>query len=101
VDDENKNTPFMNLSLLYLENIRAWEYIFFLGPLCAHFFLFFFNTWTFMWPYFKSPCPFCNNTGERDQYTWSFISMDGWKGVANFQCRSLACGVYVILIKQV
>jgi hypothetical protein len=22
---------------------------------------------------FLSPCPFCNNTGERDHYTWSLI----------------------------
>jgi hypothetical protein len=41
----------------------------------------FFNTWTFMCPYifflflsfFERTCPFCNNTGERDHYTWSFI----------------------------
>jgi hypothetical protein len=30
-----------------------------------------------------------------------FYFVDGWKGVANFQCRSLARGLYVILIKQV
>jgi hypothetical protein len=30
-----------------------------------------------------------------------FYFVDGWNAVANFQCRSLACVVYVILIKQV
>jgi len=34
-------------------------------------------------------------------FSWSFILRNGWNGIANFQCRSLACGVYVILIKQV
>jgi len=39
------NTPFMNLSLLYLDNMRAWLYIsffffsfFFYGHWCVHFF---------------------------------------------------------------
>ena len=30
-----------------------------------------------------------------------FYFVDGWNMVANFQCRSLACGVHMILIKQV
>ena len=30
-----------------------------------------------------------------------FYFVDGWNLVANFQCRSLACGVHIILIKQV
>ena len=30
-----------------------------------------------------------------------FYFVDGWNVVANFPCRSLACGVHMILIKQV
>jgi hypothetical protein len=30
-----------------------------------------------------------------------FYFVDGWNGMANIQCRSLAYGVYVILTKQV
>jgi hypothetical protein len=38
-----------------------------LGPSCAHIFFFLFLS------FFERTCPFCNNTGERDHYTWSFI----------------------------
>jgi hypothetical protein len=30
-----------------------------------------------------------------------FYFVDGWDGIANFQCRNLAGGVHVVLIKQV
>jgi hypothetical protein len=30
-----------------------------------------------------------------------FYFLDGWNRMTNFQCRSLACGVYMILINQV
>ena len=42
------NTPFMNLSLLYLDNMRTWLYycisLFFLGPSCDQFFSLFFGS---------------------------------------------------------
>ena len=50
------NTPFMNLSLLYLDNMRTWLYI------CIYFCswtfmcLIIFNTRTFMCPYFFGSC---------------------------------------------
>ena len=46
--------------------------------------------------------PHLKDTRERERaLTMEFYFVDGWNGVANFQCRSLAGGVHVILIKQV
>ena len=37
--------------------------------------------------------PLLRDTRERS-LNMEFYLVDGWNGIANFQCRSLACGVY-------
>ena len=103
------NTPFMNLSLslslLYLDIMRTWlyRYLFLL-------FLFFFS-WTLMCPFFLghaswachlffSPCLIWRIL-EREIIKHGVYFVDGWNGIADFQCRSSAGGVHMSLIKQV
>ena len=57
------NTPFMNLSLLYLDNMRTWLYIFFFsspffhGHWCVHFFwVMLLGHAIFSLSFFNSPC---------------------------------------------
>ena len=110
------NTPFINLSPFYLDNIRTWLYY------CIYSFF----SWTFMCPIFflhwdihvslffwvmllghaifflDSPC-FIWKILERERersLIIEFYFVDGWNRVANFQCGSLAGGMHVILIKQ-
>ena len=97
------NTPFMKLSLLYLEVMRTWLYIFYLDIHVSNFFhldlhgssLFFIFSILL-----ERPCLICRSTRERD-HSLEFYCVDGCNGIANFQWRSLACGVYVISIKQI
>ena len=102
------NTPFYeSLSLLFgwHEDMAIWLYIFFLGPsvskvffwvmLLGHaiFSLFFFSI---------AHASIERYERERERsLNMEFYFVDGWNMVANFQCRSLACGVHMILIKQV
>ena len=44
--------------------------------------------------------PHLKDTRERS-LNMEFYFVDGWNGIADFQCRSSAGGVHVILIKQV
>ena len=44
--------------------------------------------------------PHFRNTRERDHLIMEFFFVDEWNGIANFQYRSLAGGVHVILVKQ-
>ena len=86
------NTPFMNLSLLYLDNMRTWLYIYIFS-------------WTLMCPFFSlfflnSPCLIWRILERERSLNMEFYFVDGWNGIANFKCRSLAVGVHVILIKQ-
>ena len=46
--------------------------------------------------------PHLKDTRERERsLNMEFYFVDGWNGIADFQCRSLAGGVHMILIKQV
>ena len=46
--------------------------------------------------------PHLKDTRERERsLNMEFYFVDGWNGIANFLCRSLAGGVHMILIKQV
>ena len=102
------NTPFMNLSLLYLDNMRTWLYIFFSlflfsWTLMCPFFSLFFGSCFLGMPsflsFFDSPCLIWKIL-ER-QRSLEFYFVDGWNGITDFQCRSSAGGVHMILIKQV
>ena len=106
------NTPFMDLSLLYLDNMMTclYYYRFFfldlhvsnyfltLGPSCAPIFF-----WVLLLGHaiFFLPCPIWMIIERERSLNMEFYFVDEWNGVANFQCRSLACGVHVTLIKQV
>ena len=111
VDGGNGILLFMNLSPFYLDNMRTWQnyyiYYFFLGPsvskvffwvmLLGHaiFSLFFFSI-------AHASIERYEREREREiSLNMEFYFVDGWNMVANFQCRSLACGVHMILIKQV
>ena len=83
-------------------------YLFFFGPWCVHFFLLFF--WVmllghaiflffFLSLFLDSPCLIWRIL-ERS-LNMEFYFVDGWNGIADFQCRSSAGGVHKILIKQV
>ena len=98
------NTPFMNLSLLYLDNMRTWLYIFF----SFIFFMdidvsIFFGSCFLGMPSFLSLFLIAHASFEGYQRERSlnmeFYFVDGWNGIANFQCRSSAGGVHMILIK--
>ena len=49
---------------------------------------------------FLEPMPQLKDTRER-LLNMEFYFVDGWNGIADFQCRSSAGGVNMILIKQV
>ena len=75
------NTPLMNLSLLYLDNMRTWLSLF---------------SWTFMCPIFFGSCflgmpSFFLNSPcliwkilEREIIKHGVYFVDGWNGIANF-----------------
>ena len=101
----------MNLSLLYLDNMRTWLYIylffslsFFMDIDVSIFFLFLGHaSWAcHLFSLFFSIAHASIERYERERsLNMEFYFVDGWNMVANFQCRSLACGVHIILIKQV
>ena len=66
---------------------------FFLGHAswACHLFSFFLNSSWHIWRILER---------ERS-FNMEFYSVDGWNGIADFQCRSSAGGVHVILIKHV
>ena len=101
------NTPLMNLSLLYFDNMRTWLNIFFSLSLLPFF------SWMLMCPFFwvmllghaiflffGQPMPHLKDTRERS-LNMEFYFVDGWNGMTNLQCRSLAGEVHMIMIKQV
>ena len=68
----------------------------------------FFHAWTIMGPpslspslssFFEYPMSLSRNTRERSS-NMKFYFVAGWNGIANVECRKLACGVYLILIRQ-
>jgi hypothetical protein len=70
-------------------------YILFFFLLFCFFFFFFAMLLSMFFSY--SPCLFCRileRERERSLHI-EFYFVGGWNGMANFQCRSLAYGVYV------
>ena len=110
------NTPFVDLSPFYLDNKRTWLYyyrcFFFLDLHVSNFFstlesscipLFFGSCFLGMLSFlsfFIYPMPHLRDAKERS-FNMEFYFVDGWNGIANFQCRSLAGELHMILIKQV
>ena len=103
------NTPFMNLSLLYLVNMRTWLYIsiflFFMDIDVSIFFSFF---WVMLLGhaifslFFFSIAHASIERYERARsLNMEFYFVDGWNDIADLQCRSSAGEVHMILIKQV
>ena len=81
-----------------------------------YYFCSFFFSWTLMCPFFLGHASWaCHLFSlffsiahasiegyERERpLNMEFYFVDGWDGIANFQCRSLAGGVHMILIEQV
>jgi len=102
----------MNLSLLYLDIMRTWLYIFFFSFFHGHwcvlfsFFSLFFGSCFLGMPSFlsfflDSPCLIWRILERERSLNMEFYFVDGWNGIADFQCRSSAGGVHMILIKQV
>ena len=96
----------MNLSLLDLKNMRTWLYLLYIYIYIftdihvSMIFLFFKDLHGSS--FFKiAHMPHFRNTRERDHLIMEFFLVDEWNGIANFQYRSLAGGVHVILIKHV
>ena len=112
---EMKYSFYESLSLLDLDNMRAWLYIslslffllflFFMDIDVSIFFLFFLGhaSWAcHLFSLFFSIAHASIERYERERsLNMEFYFVGGWNMVANFQCRSLACGVHMILIKQV
>ena len=92
------------------EDMALYMYIFFLD---LHVSNFFFNTGTFMCPYFfgscflgmpsffYSPCLIWKILERERSLNMEFYFVDGWNGIVDFQCRSSTGGAHMILIKQV
>ena len=80
-------------------------FYFFHGHWCVHFFLFFLGhaSWAcHLFSLFFSIAHASIERYERERsLNMKFYFVGGWNMVANFQCRSLACGVHMLLIKQV
>jgi len=79
-------------------------FIFFLVLLCPKFFLAHASWACHLFSLFFSIAHALIERYERERersLKMEFYFVDGWNMVANFQCRSLACGVHMILIKQV
>ena len=51
--------------------------------------------------FFDSPCLIWKILERERSLNMEFYFVDGWNGIADFQCRSLAGGVHMILIKRV
>ena len=106
MDGGNGILLFMNLSPFYLDNMRTWQYdyiFFFLDLMCPKFFLGH-ASWACHLFFSITHASIERYEREREReisLNMEFYFVDGWNMVANFQCRSLACGVHMILIKQV
>ena len=105
------NTPLMNLwiSLSFIWITWGHSYI-----IVYLFFLFFFMdidtsifflghaSWACHLLFFfflDSSCPIWEISGRERSLNMEFYFVDGWNGIADFQCRSSAGGVHMILIK--
>ena len=97
------NTPFMNLSPFYLDNMRTWQYYynyyFFSWTFCVQSFFLGHASWACHLFSFFSIAHASIERYERERerersLNMGFYFVDGWNMVANFQCRSLACGVW-------
>ena len=102
------------------EILLLWISLSFIWTTWGHGYIYFFLfvSWTLMCPFFfifgscflgmpsflfflNSPCLIWRILERERSLNMEFYFVDGWNGIANFQCRSLAGGVHVILIKQV
>ena len=84
--------------------MAIWLYIFFSWTFCVQIFFLGHASWAchlFSLFLFYSPCLNWKIWERERSLNMEFYFVDGWNMVANFQCRSLAGGVHVILIKQV
>ena len=107
-----KQSFYESLSPLFGYHEDMAIYIFFLffsWTLMCPFFFFFSFFWVmllghaiFSLFFFGQPMPHLKDTRERERsLNMEFYFVDGWNGIANFQCRSSAGGVHMILIKHV